>query len=83
MSAVNETAFYIAIAVSFFGFFALAFILLYPVHRFIKREEKRSQAWTDEAIAERRKKAIEKKEAAASEGDGASGHEDEPPELSA
>ncbi|MDX1438896.1 MAG: hypothetical protein R3284_03235 [Rubricoccaceae bacterium] len=79
---MNESSFYIAIAASFFGFFALAYILLFPVYRFIKREEKRSEAWTDEAIAARRKKALEEQEMASSEGDGAGG-QGEPPELSA
>ena len=29
-----------------FGFFALAFILLAPVYRFLKREEKAGEEWT-------------------------------------
>lgn len=62
--SVNESAFYIAIAASFFGFFFLAYILLMPVYRFIKREEKRSEAWTTEAIAARQQ-ALEKERAAA------------------
>lgn len=33
------------------GFLLLAFILLYPVLRFINREEKASQAWTPDEIA--------------------------------
>lgn len=68
-----ESDFYIAIAVAFVGFFVLAFVLLYPVYRFMKREEKRSAAWTDSAIASRRRQAIEKAEAAGSEGDGSDG----------
>lgn len=33
------------------GFLVLAFILLYPVLRFIKREEEASRAWTPDEIA--------------------------------
>lgn len=75
-----ESDFYIAIAVAFVGFFVLAFVLLFPVYRFMKREEKRSEAWTDNAIADRRRQALEKAERASSEGDGAGG-QGEPPEL--
>lgn len=35
------------------GFLALAFALLYPVYRFLQREEKVSQRWTREEIARR------------------------------
>ena len=77
---MDESDFYIAIAVSFVGFFVLAFVLLYPVYRFMKREEKRSEAWTDSAIADRRRQALEQAERASSEGDG-SGGPGEPPEV--
>ncbi len=33
------------------GFVALAFILLYPIWRFLKREEEVSRGWTDDEIA--------------------------------
>ncbi len=33
------------------GFFLLAFILLYPVVRFLRREEEESKAWTPDEIA--------------------------------
>lgn len=33
------------------GFLVLAFLLLYPVFRFINREEKASRAWTPDEIA--------------------------------
>jgi hypothetical protein len=46
----------IPIAVAFFGFFALAAILLVPVYRFLNREEERSRDWTDASIAERRRR---------------------------
>lgn len=75
-----ESDFYVAIAVAFVGFFTLAFVLLYPVYRFMKREEKRSEAWTDSAIADRRRQALEKAERASAEGDG-SGGQGEPPEV--
>ena len=32
------------------GFFTLAAILLVPVYRFLKREEKVSEQWTEEAL---------------------------------
>ena len=32
------------------GFFALAAALLVPIYRFLKREEKESEAWTSETI---------------------------------
>ena len=44
---------YIVVALTFVGFVALAFVLLFPVYRFLNREEKASQSWTDEAIARR------------------------------
>lgn len=33
------------------GFIALAAMLLVPVYRFLKREERASQRWTPEALA--------------------------------
>lgn len=36
------------------GFFSLAALLLVPVYRFLNREEKVSEAWTKEALAEKR-----------------------------
>ncbi len=44
---------YSVIAVTFVGFVALAFLLLFPVYRFLSREEKAEQAWTVDAIARR------------------------------
>ncbi len=48
------------------GFFVLAFILLYPVYRFLNREEESSRSWTPDEIARRQPR-----------GDGSAG---EPPE---
>jgi hypothetical protein len=70
---VEESAYYAAIAVAFFGFVALAFILLFPIYRFIRREEQRSEAWTRPARAERQRRAIEHAERAAAAGDGMGG----------
>jgi hypothetical protein len=39
------------IVLAFFGFCALAAILLIPVYRFLKREERISSSWTAEALA--------------------------------
>ena len=69
----SETDFYIAIAAAFFGFMALAFILLFPIYRFIRKEEQRSEGWTQAAIAERQRRAVEQAERAASAGDGSGG----------
>ena len=46
---------YLVIAGTFFGFIALAFILLFPVYRFMKRQEHLSDDWTPEAIARRQR----------------------------
>jgi hypothetical protein len=39
------------ILLTFIGFVTLAAILLVPVYRFLKREEKLSERWTKEALA--------------------------------
>ena len=44
---------YLVIAGTFVGFLALAFVLLYPVYRFLTREERAEKAWTRDAIAQR------------------------------
>ena len=41
------------ILAALFGFFLLAYVLLAPVYRFLKREEQISKQWTPEALAER------------------------------
>ena len=41
---------------SIVGFLLLAFILLYPVHRFINREEEESKSWTPKQIARRQQR---------------------------
>ena len=46
----------IIIIVTTVGFFVLATILLYPVYRFLRKEEQISQHWTPEALAARSKK---------------------------
>jgi len=50
---------YIVIALTFFGFLALAFILLYPVYRFMKRQERMADDWTADAIARRQREIRE------------------------
>jgi hypothetical protein len=47
--------YYLAIAVAFFGFVALAAVLLVPIYRFLRREEEHSREWTPERLAERRR----------------------------
>lgn len=48
---------YLIIAATFFGFLALAFILLFPVWRFIRRQERVADDWTPDAIARRQTQA--------------------------
>ncbi len=52
-------AIYIVIALSFFGFVALAFVLLYPVYRFMKRQERMADDWTTDAVARRQREIRE------------------------
>ena len=47
---------YLIIAITFFGFIGLAFILLFPVYRFLTREEKLSEDWTPDAIARKQRR---------------------------
>ena len=42
------------IIITLLAFLALAFALLYPVYRFLEREEETSKQWTREKLAERR-----------------------------
>lgn len=70
----EESTYYVAIAVAFFGFVALAFVLLFPIYRFIRREEQRSTAWTPPALAEQQRRATERAEPAAASGDGMGGN---------
>ena len=83
---MEESAYYTVIAATFFGFIALAFVLLFPIYRFIRREEKHSESWTEPALAERQRLDLH------SAGDGAvasehdangPGGSGQPPELQA
>ena len=69
MADYNWTLIIIATAI---GFFALAFILLYPIYRFMRREEDVSKGWTREAMARRQQREQPS-------GDGAPGHPPERP----
>lgn len=53
---MQEQSIFLVIALTFFGFIALAFILLYPVYRFLRREERASEQWTPGAIAKRQQR---------------------------
>lgn len=55
---------YVIIALTLAGFFGLAFVLLYPVYRFLRREERDADDWTPDAIARRQRRGT---------GDGAAG----------
>ncbi|MEM1118227.1 MAG: hypothetical protein AAF845_08140 [Bacteroidota bacterium] len=48
---------YLVIAGTFVGFIALAFVLLFPVYRFLNRQERMADDWTPEAIARRQREA--------------------------
>lgn len=79
-----ESSYYLAIALAFFGFVTLAFVLLYPIYRFIRREEEQSRQWTTEALAQRQRQALEDARRADASGDGSAGGEGgpgEPPDL--
>ncbi|MDX1531505.1 MAG: hypothetical protein R3362_08260 [Rhodothermales bacterium] len=41
----------LVVLLSVVGFLLLAFLLLYPVHRFLNREEQASRKWTRDEIA--------------------------------
>ena len=49
----SGTSIYVVIAVTFFGFIGLAFVLLYPVYRFMRRQERIADDWTPDAVARR------------------------------
>lgn len=50
-----DTQIYLIVAATFIGFVGLAFILLYPVYRFLRREERVADDWTKDAIARRQR----------------------------
>ena len=47
---------YLIIVGTFFGFIALAFVLLYPVYRFMRRQEDMADDWTPDAVARRQRR---------------------------
>lgn len=60
-----DAKFYLIIAVTLVGFVTLAFVLLYPVYRFLNRQERLADEWTPDAVARRQRRGAV--------GDGASG----------
>lgn len=50
-----DTQIYLIVAATFVGFVGLAFVLLYPVYRFLRREERVADDWTKDAIARRQR----------------------------
>ena len=64
---------YLVIAGTFVGFVALAFLLLFPIYRFLHREETVSKDWTDDAIARRQRRPPEGDGPPGAVGDGAAG----------
>ena len=51
-----ERDFTLIIVLTTVGFFSLAFVLLYPIYRFMRREERAAEGWTQRAIAERQRR---------------------------
>lgn len=54
--SVDDSAVYLVIAAAFFGFIALAFVLLFPIYRFLRKEERVSDDWTQDAIVRRQRR---------------------------
>jgi hypothetical protein len=50
-----DSRIFLVIAITFVGFVALAFLLLFPIYRFLTREEKVAEEWTPEALARRQR----------------------------
>ena len=50
-----DTQIYLITAATFVGFVGVAFVLLYPVYRFLRREERVSDDWTPDAVARRQR----------------------------
>lgn len=53
----SDSTIYVIIAGAFFGFIALAFVLLYPVYRFMRRQEEIADDWTVDALTRRQREA--------------------------
>jgi hypothetical protein len=69
------------IAATLIGFCGLAWLLLAPIWRFLDREEKASERWTEEALARRRRRQSNGHEArrgSSTSGDPAPPDEDAP-----
>lgn len=76
-----DTQIYLVVAAAFIGFVALAFILLYPVYRFLRRQERMSDDWTPDAIARRQRRGSASPPDGAAGGDGAAHPDSIPPEI--
>ena len=50
-----DTQIYLVTAATFIGFVGLAFVLLYPIYRFLRREERVADDWTPDAVARRQR----------------------------
>lgn len=50
---IDGNAIYLVIAGTFFGFIGLAWILLFPVWRFMRNQERIADDWTDDAVRRR------------------------------
>ncbi len=76
-----DSQIYLVVAATFIGFVALAFVLLFPVYRFLRREEKLSDDWTSDSIARRRRQAAADGAMRDPSGDGAAAPGSAPPEV--
>ncbi len=77
-----DSQIYLVVAATFIGFVALAFLLLFPVYRFLRRQESMSDDWTAEAIARRQRQAQAGTDGAPNPGgDGAAQPHSAPPEV--
>ncbi len=56
LALMEDTNWTFVILATTVGFFGLAFILLYPVYRFLRREEDIEKNWTKDAIARRQRR---------------------------
>lgn len=79
-----DSQIYLIVAATFVGFVALAFILLFPVYRFLRSQEKVSDDWTTDAIARRQRQQTARGAGGGSGdpgGDGAADASSAPPEV--
>ena len=75
-----DSQIYLIVAATFIGFVALAFLLLFPVYRFLRRQESMADDWTPDSIARRQRRRVSGGPPPPS-GDGSAHPDDAPPEV--